>query len=359
MNVLKSILLCALAAAPASARHFDAWEMGKDVPHVDIRVAPGETMADKIATSGSVSIEGTATEKVADFGGPVSISGSALDDVASFGGPITIDGSVKGDVASFGGGITINGEVDGDVASTGGDVTLGPKAVISGDLALLGGKLQKADGAVIRGSISNVDSKLAARLAMMGARWKNWEPDVRKDLGVAGRVALFAGFLALTICIGLLVVLADVLLPKPVDAVAQSVKTDFWNAAGIGVLMLLCFGPSLVLLAVSILGIPLIPLAFVAAAAAGVLALAAASRLAGERLFESLEKPLPGRASAAAAGYGLLVGILVCGKVLRLAGGFVAFAGGTLVLAGLMVLCAAFVVGLGGVWRTRMGSRAA
>ena len=349
-----------LFASPAGARHFDFGRMKKDVPRVDIHVAKGETMHDDIATSGSVAIEGTETGSVAVFGGPAVIDGEVLGDVAAFGGPLTINGRVKGDVASFGGAVTVNGEVLGEVAATGGDVALGPKSSIRGDLALLGGKLDRADGARIGGSISNFDLKLAASLAPMAARWRHWEPEAREELGAAGRLALFAGFIVFTLCVGLLVALLAALLPQPVEQVAQAVKGDFWGSAGAGVLMMLGFCPALLLLVVSILGIPLIPLAFIAATAAVVLGLAAASRLAGERLFESLHKPQPGSVIvSAAAGYGLLVCLVFVGKVLRLAGGFTAFAGGTLVLAGLMVLCGALLVGLGGVWRTRMGSRAA
>jgi cytoskeletal protein CcmA (bactofilin family) len=354
----------ALLAVPASARHFNFGKMNhQDVPHVDIHVAKGETMADEIATSGSVLIEGKATDNVAVFGGPVTIDGTVIGDVAAFGGPVIVNGSVKGDVASFGGPVTINGDVMGEVAATGGDVTLGPKASIHGDLALLGGKLLKADGAKVSGSISNFDLKIAAKLAPMAAHWRGWEHathDQGEDESAGGRLALFAGFAVFTACIGLVVAVLAALLPQPVEQVAQSVKGDFWGTAGAGVLVTLGFFPSLLLLVVSILGIPLIPLAFITATAAVVLGLAAASRLAGERLFESLKKPQPGSAVVAALyGYGVLIGLLFVGKVLRLAGGLTAFAGGSLVLAGLMIVCAAVILGLGGVWRTRMGTRAA
>lgn len=358
MKKLIAALLALASAAPAGAK----LNIGskKDVPHVDITVAKGETMSDSIVTSGVVSIAGKATEDVAVFGGPLTIDGDVLGDVASFGGPITVNGSVKGDVASFGGPVTINGDVKGEVASTGGDVTLGAKASIGGDLALLGGKLDKAEGAKIAGSVTSFDLKLAAKMAPLAKKWQRWAPEVKEELGVAGRVALFVGFLIFTACIGLLVGLVAAVLPQPVDAVAQSVKADFWGSAGVGVLMMLGFVPSIVALAASILGIPLIPLFLIASAAAAIMALAASSRLAGERLFESLQKPQPGNAAVAAVvGYALLVSLLVLGRLLHLTGGIGGPAGVVLVLAGLMVLAGSMIVGLGAVWRTRMGSRTA
>ena len=90
-----------------------------------------------------------------------------------------------------------------------------------------------------------------------------------------------------------------------------------------------------------------------------VLGLAGASRVAAERLFEALQKPAPPAVLSTLAGYAALIGLMAIVKLMRLTGGLGGFAGGTLMLAGFMVLCGAIVVGLGAVWRTRMGGRPA
>ncbi len=369
-RVVAALLASSLLAAPAQAKKHWSLSDKKDVPHVDVTVDRGDTHAGDIATSGHVVINGKQIGDVAVFGGTLEGDGEIIGSVAAFGSSATM-GKVNGDVASFGGNVTINGKVSGEVAVTGGNINLGPKAVVTGDVALLGGKLNKADGAEIEGSISNLDLGLAAKLpARLAKQFEGWSSDdkdetkveakeEKKEEGFGHRLGIFAGFVVFVGCVGLLVALLSVFLPRPVDAVAQSVKSDFWGAAGTGVLIMLAFFPGLIMLAVSVLGIPLIPLALIAAAAAFIMALAASSRLAGERLFESLQKPQPGNAAVAALlGYLALVTLTLIGRLIIFAtNGLATLAGVTVFLAGLMVVVGSLVAGLGGVWRTRMGSR--
>jgi cytoskeletal protein CcmA (bactofilin family) len=349
------------------------WGGRKQLQKGDITVAKGETFKGDIATDGSVDVEGTVTGDVAAFGGGVVIAGEALGDVASFGGPVKVSGRVKGDVASFGGPVVVEGSVGGEVAATGGDLTLGGGSMVGGDVALMGGKLAKSDSARIGGSVTSFDAGLLRRLAPVMRRWGksaivngdqntvklDWRNDEESEESGASKAAKFAGFLIFNACIGALIAALAAFFPKHVATVAEAAKADFWGSAGVGVLMMLCFIPGIILLCVSILGIPLIPLGLMASFAAVVLALAAASRLAAERLFEALKKPAPSTTLAALAGYGALIGLMAVGKLMRLTGGIGSFAGGTLVLAGFMILTGAIVVGLGAVWRTRMGGRAA
>jgi hypothetical protein len=106
-----------------------------------------------------------------------------------------------------------------------------------------------------------------------------------------------------------------------------------------------------------VLGIPLIPIAMLLFFAAKLMSLAAFGALLSEKFHDSLQRPSPTPLRAAAIGYLLLTSLWVIGKLMALAGGIGSFVGGMLVLANMMILCCAVVVGLGAVWTTRMGSR--
>jgi len=329
------------------------------VRHGEVRVGKGETMNEDIVTSGPISVAGTLHASCVSLGGPVDVSGEVTGDVASLGGPVSIAGTVMGDVASLGGPVRVSGAVNGDVASLGGTVTLADHASVLGDVALLGGNLDKSDSAVLKGEVSHLDWSMIKRFAPLLSRYgKGREiPEALERVSPVYRLINYAAFLAFTAGVGMMVILLAVLLPKQVDAVAGAIKGDFWRSAGIGALVLMLISPGLMLMVVSVLGIPLIPLAILLVCAAILMSLAAFSRILTERFCGTLQRPLPGALAAVSVGYLLLTSLFIVCKLMKLAGGIGGVCGGIFVLANMMVLCCAIVVGLGAVWTTRMGSR--
>jgi len=168
----------------------------------------------------------------------------------------------------------------------------------------------------------------------------------------AGRALKLAAFLAFALGTGLVLCLLALFLPQETRGAAAAIRGDFWRAAGIGTVMVVLFMPVLLVLAVSILGIPLIPFAVLAWCAAVLFGLAAFSHVLAERAAESLGKPLPAAAPIAiGAGWLLLELLPFCGK---LVGGIL---GGTFSFAGFLLMSCAVVTGLGSVWITRFGRR--
>ena len=113
----------------------------------------------------------------------------------------------------------------------------------------------------------------------------------------------------------------------------------------------MAFFPGLVMMVVSVLGIPLVPFALMIYSAAGVLGLSAFSVVLQGRFFEGLKKTGPsGLPGKVAAGYAIMAGLLFLGKLIPLVGG-------VLSLIGFMLLTFGAMLGLGAAWLTRMGNQ--
>jgi len=330
-----------------------------NVRHGEIHVAKGEALNEDIVTSGPISVEGTLNGDCVSLGGPVAVRGEVLGDMASLGGPVTIAGTVKGDVASLGGPVKVSGVVKGDIASLGGVVTLEDHASVLGDIALMGGTLNKSDSAVVKGDVAHLDLSMLKRFVPLLARYGRGReiPETLERISPYYRIISYAAFLAFTAGIGLMAILLTVFLPKQVETVAGAIKKDFWKSVGIGALILMLIFPGLLLMVVSVLGIPLVPMAILLICAAILMSLAAFSLILTERFYGSLKKPSPSTSAAVGIGYLLLTSLLIVGKLMKVAGSIGSLFGGIFVLANMMVLCCAIVVGLGAIWTTRMGSR--
>jgi hypothetical protein len=89
------------------------------------------------------------------FGGSVRVEANeVVDDIAVFGGSVDILGKA-GDVTVFGGSVHVypGANIDGDLAVIGGEVTVDDDASIDGDVAALGGELHRGSRAKIGGEV--------------------------------------------------------------------------------------------------------------------------------------------------------------------------------------------------------------
>jgi hypothetical protein len=101
---------------------------------------------------------------------------------------------------------------------------------------------------------------------------------------------------------------------------------------------------------VSIMGIPLIPLALILLVAAKILGVCAFSVVLEKRFFEGIKKPGPqSLIGRVAVGYALMAGLVLFGHVIPIVGGI-------LFLAGFIIIAFGVVLGLGAVCTTRMGT---
>lgn len=375
MKNMKKLTLAYFAALLAFGGA--AWARQPDVKHEDLVVAKGQTLSGDIATDKSVLIDGAYTGDVtAVGGGSVTVNGSLTGDLVSMGGPVAIPGQVRGDVSSIGGPVDISGKVSGNVSAVGGKVTLSGAGEVDGEISSLGGGVEKGPKAVHKGTVNSFTqgalkgtlakalgvARAASRFNDDGDRpWRSrgfsWNMNlsgVRGDdfktvaLIVSAALAVFATVLAGGI---LMLVLPAIFFPANVERSLAAITLDIWKACAIGALMLVCLFPGLLMMVVSILGIPLVPFALILFAAAGVLGLSAFCVIVQARFFEGIKRPgpagLPGKAAAGAA---LIAGLLFFGKMVPLVGG-------VLSLVGMMLLAFGVMIGLGAAWMTRMGTR--
>ena len=79
-------------------------------------------------------------------------------EIVRVGGDVRVerDERIEDDVVAVFGSAQVDGEVDGDVAVVGGSLTLGPEAVVHGDVNVIGGTLNRAATARIEGEVHNV-----------------------------------------------------------------------------------------------------------------------------------------------------------------------------------------------------------
>ena len=177
-------------------------------------------------------------------------------DVVRIMGNATIarDERVDGDVVVVMGNAYVDGEVDGEVTVVMGNAYLGAESVVRDDVNVVGGNLNRTPGSRVDGNIDNV-SIGAGRVP--GMRFPGFLRDT-----FFGRVGSLAGTVLRIGLLGLLALVVVAVGRDPIERVAERTAADPLRAGLVGFLAQLLFFPVLVItvvmLAVSIIGIPLL-----------------------------------------------------------------------------------------------------
>jgi uncharacterized RDD family membrane protein YckC len=209
-------------------------------------------------------------------------------------GDVTVAGHVTGDLHVYFGNARIRNTavIDGDLVSVGGTVTVQPGATARRDLVVIGGPLdapaefavggeQVVIGAGILGGSLNAVAPYLSRGLLWG---RLIVPDFPWMWGV---VSLFF----------LLYAVLNLIFDRPVRACAGTLRARPLSAFGAGLLVLLLIGPISVLLAISIIGIAVVPFVICAAIAGAVIGKVAVARWIGMTAVE--EDPESTRAHGA------------------------------------------------------------
>jgi hypothetical protein len=229
-------------------------------------------------------------------------------------------------VVSIGGPVVVYGEVKEDIVAIGNSIYLKENASVGGDVVSVGGKVDKEPRAAIGGEIVEVSvpgvMPLSSYLAKGG---------LLKGLVFFGILA-FIGFIALTI------ILVAVLTPQ-LGRISAVIETAFWNSFWVGLLIAVLVVPIAVILAISVIGIVLIPVWVVLVLAAGLIGYIAAAHVLGKRVLYLLR--IYGRSMMTET----VVGVILLGLVMLVP------------VLGHLVKCIAVLCGLGAVYWTRFGTR--
>jgi len=274
------------------------------------------------------------------------------DDIVHIGGsPVTVKQNerVRGDVVSLGGPIDIDGEVTGDVVGLVGPVKLGPNAIVRGDVTAVGGQLERDPKAQVYGKVNEVGGGRAQRGAQSTPRipsartvfFGTFGQRVTTLVTTITRILLFILFVLIVMAVG----------KRPVEQVAARVVAEPLRAGLVGLLAEILFVPvvvvTIIALAISIIGIPLLVLVPFGIMAAGIVMLVGftgSAYIAGGWALERFGHTERSPYATVATGVGIIAGITIVARLASLAlGGF----GIPLAVVGYLIEYLAWTVGFG------------
>jgi hypothetical protein len=289
------------------------------------------------------------------FGGTFTLeNGEDLNgDLLIFGGSVDLEegSTVRGDVLLFGGNADVLGTIRGNLALLGGRADLGSSAVVTGDLVTLGGSVDQAEGAVIEGDYLTSDGVYfpfdfdlpnVTRLPDFGRDFRI-EPFRQSSFGpFFSPVTNILWFVLRTLLVAALAILVVLFWPKPVERAGSAAVSQPIVAGGLGCLTFIVVPFLIVLMAITIIGIPLSFLAVVALVVAVVFGWIAIGVEVGRRMVEAFDWDIH---PAASAGIGTLTAGFVVGGI------------GQVPCVGWIAPLLVGAAGLGAVILTRFGSR--
>ena len=236
------------------------------------------------------------------------------------------EGQTVNNIVCIGGQVTVNGLVEQNILAIAGSVVLTHKAVVRGNVVVVGGVVVRGSGSQIFGDITEINSSTlsdAINSAMRG-ELDGWSL-------ILNIISLC--FFAIILIIALIMTL---LIPRSLAIIANAIQTNKIKSLLWGFLTTLMIVPFFMLLAISIIGIFLIPLAFTALLLAAIVGFIAFSSLLGNfiitKIFHGYKKSLVKET---------LVGLSLLWIL-----GWIPF------YIGMLIKVLAITFGLGGVWLT-------
>ncbi|WP_121744122.1 bactofilin family protein [Natronorubrum halophilum] len=218
-------------------------------------VEEGETVDSLEAFSGTVIVEGTVTGDVSAVAGDVRIEGDVGGDLEAAAGSVTIAGTVDGDVEVAAGSFTVaeGATVGGDVSAGAGNVAI--DGTLEGDADIGADTIQLGDSGAIAGDLRYSGSLEGNTAAVAGEVQQ--DSSVGTDLGPTIQPIaswLFAAYvLALNLLLGAALL---ALFPRFSDGIANRVASSPVRSGLVGFGVLVVVPVLLVLIAITIVGIP-------------------------------------------------------------------------------------------------------
>lgn len=254
-------------------------------------------------------------------------------DITQIGEDVVVNAGevLNGDAVAIMGDVIVDGRISGDAVAVMGDVIV--SGTVEGDATAVGGRVIVEENGRVLGKISQVG--IASGIGeVLRNPWKYefyWNP---KILGPRSTVFNFLRLL----CILALGALTIALFPNNVKTAANTVDRDAFGKLIKGLGLMLLIPVVVLLLVLTLIGIPLIPAVFLLAAIAGFFGYVAISVFMGRRLNEHVRI-----ASNLFTEY--LLGALVLGLVQLMP------------FLGWIVSVAVFILSLGITFDSRFGTR--
>ena len=283
-------------------------------------------------------------------GQPIHIeAGKSTGDAVCIGCSIMIEGEVEGDAVAVGGRIEVRsgGTVGGNVVSVGRRVDVASGGTVEGDAVAVGGRVFIEEGGTVEGQRSSVG---------WGSSWFGGPTSGMVPIDFSGSFSDLFWSILRTLLLMLVAAIVILFLRGPVERTSRRLIDEPWRAIFAGLLTQLLFFPVLVLatviLAVSIIGIPLLVLvpvailAFFLAMIVGFVAVAQAlGRWGRDRFGWHLSEPF----LTVLVGVALIQVITIIGRFVGLFGSVGGLIGFSLLCLGFFLKYVAWTMGLGGM----------
>jgi len=233
---------------------------GSEFPFGSNTVAAGNTVREVVSIMGSSVVDGVVEREAVSIMGSTRVNGSVGREAVAVMGGVHVEGSVGREVVAVLGDVYINGPVGNEVVAVMGDVTLGADAVIGRDLVVVGGRLTRDPAAVVNGNVKVVT------LPIIGSGFAPVKTWIERCL-LLGRPLAFGENLgwAWMIAIGVFAfyVLLALLFPRAFEKCAETLEQRPGHSLLAVLLTVLILPVLIVLLAITGVGVLLIP--FIAA----------------------------------------------------------------------------------------------
>jgi hypothetical protein len=278
---------------------------------------------------------------------------------------VASDEVVDGAVVAVLGSATIDGEVRDDVVVVAGNARLGPEANVRGDVTVVGGTLDVDPTARIGGSVNEIGFDVPQNWHFRPFPAWTWPIHPFRNWWTSPAVSLFVLVLRILL-FGLLALVLLVAAPAALGRIERRVTAEPWKCGLVGLVAQLLFVPLLVLtiviLAVSIIGIPLlllIPFALLALLFALLVGFAGVAGAVGRWVQERFGLGPKSRGMALVVGLTTIWALTLVGHLVALGGWPVWGLAAIFSAVGFVVEYLAWTVGFGAALMTRFGTRPA
>jgi len=189
---------------------------------------------------------------------------------------------VLNDLVTIRGNINVKGDAGGDVVAVLGNIHLYPSAKVGGDVVAIGGNIRRDAGAVVKGDVVEI---------LIGKGGMNIMETV---MPVAGFMSI-GGYLMLKILVLLgfigLAMITISFLTRQIGIISSKAEKQWLKCLIWGVIAALLILPVAFLLAITVVGIPLILIEILLLSVAMSLGYVAVSQLIGKKFTAAVKKP--------------------------------------------------------------------
>lgn len=246
-----------IAARTAVARGASGGDL--HVVGFDVSVS-ADAAEDLYAVGGTVVVRGAVAEDLtaAGFSVRTEATSETRGNVRLVGNSVTVDGPIGGSLTATGTDVILNAEVDGDVRIVAGTISFGPEAVIGGSLTY-----HSEQQVLVPERVVPAERVTFEEVTLVDA-WDGID-EIRREMPVLPTfMTLFFGFIVSLLFFVALGALMLGFLPKRLEAMRLSISNAPGQSILLGVIGLSMLFGMVPITAMTIIGLPFVPIALLA-----------------------------------------------------------------------------------------------